>query len=262
MIISIISDIFKALKIPYFLEINSLGCKTCMTIYKKKLIEKLNIESKNLCSDCIIRIDKNPLRVFDCKNDSCKSILKDIPTITYSICNTCNSDFSTLQNILKKIDIDFKINPFLVRGLDYYNKTAFEFTCSKVGAQNAIAGGGRYDSLVEMLDGKETSAIGFAIGIDRILPLIELPINREGYYIGAMGEDSLEKAIYCGFEKQKTEKIFIQFEEKKLKNHLKLADKINARYCAIIGENELKENKIWIKDLVNKNEVLVDINEF
>ena len=161
--------------------------------------------------------------------------------------------------MLDVLDIKYEIDSNLVRGLDYYNKTAFEFVSTDLGAQNAVAGGGRYDRLVEFLDGKTTPAIGFAIGIERLLDMIESPKEkREGYYFGAMDEEAISELYIQATQFRKEEKVNISYEKKSLKAHLKGADKANARYCAIIGENELKDKKLWIKDLELKEEKLID----
>ena len=134
-------------------------------------------------------------------------------------------------------------------GLDYYNKSAFEFVSSDLGAQNAVAGGGRYDTLVELLGGKSTAGIGFAIGIERMLDMIETPSSlREGYYYGALCDEAVDKVYVEANKKRESEKVTIAYQKKSLKNHLKAADKAGAKYCAIIGENELRDSKIWIKN--------------
>jgi histidyl-tRNA synthetase len=262
MIINIIYQIFDKLNISSTLEINSLGCNSCMPNYKKDLQNKLKKISDNLCNDCKIRVDKNPMRVFDCKNTSCQEKLANISKISDNLCDDCINDFDILQNTLKSLDIPYKINKNLVRGLDYYNKTAFEFISTDIGSQNAIAGGGRYDNLVSMLDGVSSPSVGFALGIDRILDLIQVPVQREGIYIGAMIEDAINIIIHKGIQKQKIEKTYIQYEVKKLKYHLKQADKIGARYCAIIGEDELKNNQIWVKDLQLGSDITIDISKY
>jgi len=150
-----------------------------------------------------------------------------------------------------------------VRGLDYYSKTAFEFVSDDIGSQSAIAGGGRYDRLVEFLDGKPTPAVGFAIGIERLLELIQMPQEqREGYYIGAMDDIALDKVIQVAQNKRQTNVVNIEYKTKNLKNHLKSADKVNAKYCAVIGSNELQNDTIWVKNLEDKSEMTISLEEF
>ena len=262
-VIELISSIFDKLEIGYDLEINSLGCQECMPKYRENLINFLQDKKELLCEDCNRRITTNPIRVLDCKNPNCKEQLINAPKITNSLCSSCNRDFEKLKKLLEQNGIKYRVNSNLVRGLDYYNKTAFEFVSSEIGAQSAIAGGGRYDRLVEFLDGKPTPAIGFAIGIERVMDLIKLPEDKkEGYYFGAMDEDGVDKIVQIAKDVKKRYNSIVEFAPKKLKAHLKAADKINARYCAIIGEDELKSGTIWIKDLVNKEEKVLKIEDF
>jgi histidyl-tRNA synthetase len=262
-IIELMSSIFNELKIGYKLEINSLGCSECMPKYRQNLVEELNSIKDDLCQDCQRRITTNPIRVLDCKVESCKELLTDAPKITDNLCQSCQADFKKLTELLEKNGIEYTINKNLVRGLDYYNKTAFEFVSSDIGAQSAIAGGGRYDKLVEYLDGKPTPAVGFAIGIERILELIKMPdATREGYYIGAMIDSAVDTTLSLAKELRNKAKVSIEYDPKKLKTHLKNADKFNARYCVVIGEDELQNGTVWVKDLEAKEEEVIKIEEF
>ncbi|WP_187648379.1 histidine--tRNA ligase [Nitrosophilus labii] len=261
--IMLVKEILEFFNIDYTLKINSLGCPKCMPKYKTKLIEFLEKVEAKICEDCARRKATNPIRVLDCKIDACKDVYVDAPKLLENLCDECKSDFSTLQELLKANRIDFEVDIFLVRGLDYYTKTAFEFVSGHLGAQNAIAGGGRFDRLVEFLGGKPTPAIGFAIGVERILDLIELPQKqREGVYLGVMIEEALPLAFEIASNLRK--KIFVEFPYKKksLKAHLKGADKTNTRYAAIIGEDEFKQKSIWLKDLEEKKEEIINIEEF
>jgi histidyl-tRNA synthetase len=262
-IIELMSSIFNELKIGYKLEINSLGCSECMPKYRQNLVKELNSIKDDLCQDCQRRITTNPIRVLDCKVESCKELLTDAPKITDNLCQSCQADFKKLTELLEKNGIEYTINKNLVRGLDYYNKTAFEFVSSDIGAQSAIAGGGRYDKLVEYLDGKPTPAVGFAIGIERILELIKMPdATREGYYIGAMIDSAVDTTLSLAKELRDKAKVSIEYDPKKLKTHLKNADKFNARYCVVIGEDELQNGTVWVKDLEAKEEEVIKIEEF
>ena len=262
-IVELVAAIFDALGIGYKLEINSLGCSECMPKYRDNLVKVLDAKKEKLCEDCNRRITTNPIRVLDCKNPNCKEELSDAPKITTSLCESCSSDFEKLKTLLEQNKIEFSVNSNLVRGLDYYNKTAFEFVSDKIGAQSAIAGGGRYDRLVEFLDGKSTPAIGFAIGIERVMDLIELPEEKkEGYYIGVMDEVALNSAISVAKELRKSHQVFIEYAPRKLKAHLKSADKKSARYCVVVGENELQNGTLWVKDLIQKSEEVVNKEQF
>ncbi len=262
-IIEMIGDIFKALGIGYKLQINSLGCPDCMPQYRENLIKFLTECKDELCEDCNRRIDTNPIRVLDCKNEKCQSLLVDSPKLIKNLCSNCDSDFQKLTSLLESANIEYKIDTNLVRGLDYYNKTAFEFVSDNIGSQSAIAGGGRYDKLVEFLDGKPTPAVGFALGIERIMELVEMPIKeREGYYIGAMDAETVDSLFPLASKKRQSDRVTIEYSPKKLKAHLKGADKVNARYCAVIGEDEFRDGTIWIKDLVKKEESTLPQREF
>jgi len=262
-IISMIGDIFDALGIGYELKINSLGCPSCMPQYREQLISFLTTCHDQLCEDCNRRIQTNPIRVLDCKNESCQALLINSPKLINHLCETCQSDFETLERLLSHAKIHYQVDTNLVRGLDYYSKTAFEFVSNEIGSQSAIAGGGRYDRLVEFLDGKPTPAVGFALGIERIMELVNMPeIQREGYYIGAMDPEAIESLFELAHRKRKEHHVTLEYAPKKLKAHLKGADRVNARYCAVIGEDELNNGTIWIKDLVKKEEKTIPVEQF
>ncbi len=261
-IIMMVNDIFNKLGITFKLKLNSLGDKNCMPQYRKKLLLFLQNHIDEICDDCKRRKDTNPIRVLDCKSGNCQAIYVNAPKLINNLCFTCKDDFLKLQEILKVNDIDFEIDTHLVRGLDYYSKTAFEFVSDAIGTQSAIAGGGRYDRLVEFLDGKATAAVGFAIGIERILELIDIPQNnREGWYFGAMDDKFVSLIFSLTFKKRKTDKAIASLYPRNLKTHLRYADKQNVRYCAIIGENEFNKNQIWIKDMQEKTETNININK-
>ena len=254
-IIKMLKDILDTFKISYTLKINSLGCNVCMPPFRKKLVEFLDTQNE-LCEDCQRRKRINPIRVFDCKNSQCQKLLNPAPRLNQNFCENCESDFSQILKLLNTLHISYEVDPNLVRGLDYYSKTAFEFVSNDLGAQNAVAGGGRYDKLVELLGGRETSAIGFAIGVERILEMIEVPQKqRDGYYFGALCDEAVEIAFKEADKKRVSFKVTMGYSVKSLKAHLKAADKIDARYCAIIGEDELLKKEIWIKDLLEKTEM-------
>ena len=260
-LIMMVGDIFTELGIGFTLKLNSLGCKECMQPYRQKLVNFIDANSHNICDDCVRRQSTNPIRVLDCKNEKCQTLYIEAPKLMDHLCASCDSDFSTLKSLLDENNIHYEVDTHLVRGLDYYSKTAFEFVSSEIGSQSAIAGGGRYDRLIEFLDGKPTPAVGFAIGIERLLELIKMPESeREGYYFGAMDAPALPLILKVGQKKRQEVKSIIEYEAKSLKAHLKGADRVNARYCAVIGENELKENKIWVKDLVKKEEMVIAID--
>ncbi|MDD5211071.1 MAG: histidine--tRNA ligase [Sulfuricurvum sp.] len=260
LMIMMVADILKALGIGYRLQLNSLGDQNCMPQYRENLINFIDGCGENICEDCQRRKSTNPIRVLDCKNERCQHLYVTAPKLINQLCDGCESDFNTLKRILDDHSVAYEINTHLVRGLDYYSKTAFEFVSDNIGSQSAIAGGGRYDRLIEFLDGKPTPAVGFAVGIERLLELIVMPQPvRSGYYFGAMEPESLTLILKCAEKFRKTDTAVVEYEPKNLKNHLKGADRINARYCAVIGENERNTNSIWIKDLLEQKETIISL---
>ena len=260
-IILMINEILSFFEIDYKLQLNSLGCKECMPNYKENLVEHLN--DLSLCEDCDRRITTNPIRVLDCKNETCQTELKDAPKITNSLCDTCDIDFEKLKIILDKNLISYEIDSNLVRGLDYYTKTAFEFVSNNIGAQSAIAGGGRYDRLVEFLGGRETSAIGFAIGVERLLELIQVnKEDKEILYIGAMCEDAIDTVFTKVSKKRKTNIVITDYKVRGFGKHLNNAQKQGATIVALIGDNELESDTIWIKNIKSKEEQTLKIDQF
>ncbi|NPA04406.1 MAG: histidine--tRNA ligase [Epsilonproteobacteria bacterium] len=247
--------------IPYRLKLNSLGCPNCLPPYKKELVKFLS-SCEGICEDCKRRRELNPIRVLDCKNPNCQEIYKTAPKLKDFLCPECQEDFSKLQTLLKKEGVEFEIDENLVRGLDYYTKTAFEFVSEQLGAQNALIGGGRYDNLVEMLGGKPTPAVGFAIGIDRILELIEYEEGREGFYLGALDKEGVEVIFSLARKKREDSKVFLEYKPKSLKAHLKSADKLKVTTVGIVGEEELKSDTIWVKNLVTKKEEVIPLEKF
>ena len=234
-----------------------------MPPYKKNLVGFLTEIKDELCEDCNRRIGTNPIRVLDCKNTHCQELLVNSPKLIDNLCDECDSDFKKLTELLDKAGITYEVDTNLVRGLDYYNKTAFEFVSNDIGSQSAIAGGGRYDKLVEFLDGKPTPAVGFAIGIERIMELVQMPeVSREGIYLGAMTEDAVESLFAVATKKRKETKVTLEYTSKGFKSHMKGADKVNARYVVLIGEDELANGTVWVKDLESKEEKTILVGEF
>lgn len=261
--ILMVRDILEDLGVPFTLKVNSLGCQECMPSYRENLVKFVTLNDAEICQDCNRRVATNPIRVLDCKNDKCQIIYKNAPKLIENLCSSCDTGFERLIRLLDESKISYEVDTHLVRGLDYYSKTAFEFVSEGIGAQDSIAGGGRYDRLVEFLDGKPTPAVGFAMGVERILELIQMPDSmREGYYFGAMDDNALDKIFSLGSQKRKSEKVTIEYSSKNLKNHLKGADRANAKYCAVIGDNEMNEKKIWIKDLDTKSETTLLWDDF
>jgi histidyl-tRNA synthetase len=258
-VILMLSEILKFFNIKTVLKLNSLGCPKCMPSYRTKLVKFLDTLD-GLCEDCKRRKSLNPIRVLDCKNEHCQSLLGKAPLLINELCDECKDDFENLKSILDKFDIDYEVDARLVRGLDYYSKTAFEFVSSDIGAQSSVAGGGRYDRLVEFLGGKPTPAIGFAIGVERILELIKIDeTKREGIYIGTLEKNGQDLAFGIATALRRKTKVHVEFEAKGLKNILKNADKTNSKYCICIGEDELSSETLWVKNLDTKENLNINI---
>ena len=248
-IILMASKILDSFNIKYSLKINSLGCDKCRPIYTKNLVDFLESKKEHLCEDCNRRVTQNPIRTLDCKNEHCQNILNDAPRITYNLCENCNKDFEALKNELNKLNIPYEVDTGLVRGLDYYNKTAFEFVSDEIGAQSAICGGGRYDKLVEMLDAKSVPAIGFAMGIERLLPLVKTETERDGIYIGIIDETARDMAMQHFNKIVDNQKVYFDNSVRKLNKHLNRADKMGFKKVLIAGEDEVKTGNFWEKVL-------------
>lgn len=262
-IIIMIKEILEFFGIGFTLKLNSLGCIDCMPKYKDDLVKHLSSFKEELCEDCNRRLGTNPIRVLDCKVEKCQSLLSDSPKITNNLCNSCDTDFNKLKEILDFNNISYKVDSNLVRGLDYYNKTAFEFVSDEIGSQSAIAGGGRYDRLVEFLGGKSTAGIGFAIGIERLLELIKIKEQKEDFiYIGVLDEGSLNKAFEVTIQKRKTTKTYLEYTPRGFAKHFGIAEKLGCNIVALIGENELSNGTIYTKNIETKQEITLKLGDF
>ncbi len=262
-IILMLKDILDFFGIRFKLQLNSLGDSNCMPQYKNKLISHLNSFKEELCSDCQNRITTNPIRVLDCKNESCQAKLVDAPKITDNLCSSCDEDFEKLKEILDANDVAYEVDTNLVRGLDYYSKTAFEFVSDEIGAQSAIAGGGRYDKLVEYLGGRPSFGIGFAIGIERLLELIKKNENKEDiFYVGALDEESLNIALKLAVNKRKINKTLVEYSPRSFGKHFKLAQKQGANIVALVGQKDLENNTIFTKNLETQESENIRLEDF
>lgn len=244
-------------------EINSLGCPKCREEYKRKIKEVLKPEFDNLCEDCQNRYEKNPLRLLDCKVESCKEIFAkpEIQKVIQSdfICDECATHYKELKSYLDSLHIKYVENKLLVRGLDYYNRTVFEVKSNNLGSQNAVCGGGRYDSLVRNLGGEDTPAVGWAMGMERLnslLPEIE-PEKLDGYIVSNSSVDAFKLAQEL---REQGFNIELDLANKKFTKQLEKASKV-AKYALILGEDEIKANKVSIKNLATSEQVTVDRDE-
>ncbi|MBZ7954025.1 histidine--tRNA ligase [Campylobacter sp. W0018] len=262
-IILMLAEIFSRLDIKFKLIINSLGCSKCLPPYREKLIDYLD-NQEGFCEDCKRRKSLNPIRILDCKNEQCQNLLHQAPLLEKNLCQCCLDDFTLLQNILEENEIDFTLDSKLVRGLDYYSKTAFEFISDEIGAQSAIAGGGRYDRLIEYLGGKSGFGIGFAMGIERIMVILEQKeekLQREGIYLCSLDEIYISKIFKIATKLRKNYKVLLSYDAKKLAKHLENADKAGTKIFLCMGENEFKNESLFYKNLENKDEKTIKISD-
>jgi histidyl-tRNA synthetase len=235
-----------------------MGCKECRTEYNNALKAYFADKLDGLCPTCRERYSKNPLRILDCKEDRCKTLCKDAPKITEYLCDDCNTHFEKLKDLLTASGIEFEVNPFIVRGLDYYTKTVFEFVTNALGSQGTVCGGGRYDNLIAQLGGNPTCGVGFGMGLERILMLMEAvnaPIpnpNGVKLYVASMGDLAYKKAyeIVTALRK-KGVKAEVDHAGRGIKAQFKYADKIGAKYVYVIGADELAKGEANLKKMAD-----------
>lgn len=250
------------------LNINSIGCPNCRREYNKALKEFLGENIENLCDDCKERYKINPMRVLDCKVESCKRILKDAPLMLNYLCDDCKDHFESLQSYLKEAGFNFVINPKIVRGLDYYTKTAFEIISNDIGAQGTVCGGGRYDGLVEECGGPSVPGVGFGLGLERLLLTlensgIEIPApKRPDLFICTIGNEA-KKYAFSMATKLRSLGISVEIDNmgRSLKAQMKYANKLNVRYTIILGEDELKNNKVKLKNMDTGEESAIELDK-
>ena len=267
-----------ALAVQFFTEvglkdlavsINSVGCPTCRAEYNARLKEYLDKKSDVLCETCLERKDKNPMRVIDCKNPTCKENLNDIPFMVDHICDDCKDHFEKLQTYLKEMDINFVVDKTIVRGLDYYKKTAFEIISNDIGSQSTVCGGGRYDGLVEQLGGpKGVSGIGFALGAERLLLTMENNnIEIENPYatdifIVTIGDEAKTKSFKL-LKDLRTNHISAENDhlDRSVKAQFKYSDKINAKFTIVIGDDELANDTATLKNMSTSEQTTIKLSE-
>ena len=250
------------------LEINSIGCPECRARYNQALKEYFTQYKDRLCPTCLTRLEKNPMRLLDCKSPEDKEIAKDAPKITDYLCEECEVHFTEVKKYLYAAGVEYTVNPTIVRGLDYYTKTVFEFVTDCIGAQGTVCGGGRYDGLIEELGGKHMPSLGFAMGMERLLMVmdaqkIEIPDNdKTALYIATMGDAAKVKAFEllrqvreCGLIAE-TDVV-----GRGLRAQMKYADKIGAKYSVVLGDNEIEENKARVKNMETGEQTELALDE-
>jgi histidyl-tRNA synthetase len=248
------------------LNINSIGCPECRENYNKLLMEYLGSKLSQLCPTCNDRYHKNPMRIIDCKEEKCRQLTADVPLMLDHICPDCSEHFDKLKQLLTAMDIPFKVNPKIVRGLDYYNKTAFEVIYGGIGAQDTVCGGGRYDGLVQTCGGPSIPAVGFGMGIERLLLTlesqgIEIPKPQEPtLYIAPMGQNALIKALAITAKlRSKGVSADCDHMGRSLKAQMKYANKTGFRYTVVLGDDEITRGEAKIKNMAEGSEEVVPL---
>lgn len=250
------------------LKINNIGCPNCRAVYNKKLKEYLSPKLDKLCETCQDRFNKNPMRIIDCKEENCQKQITDIPFMLDNLCGECKEHFEKFKEALDLIGLKFTIDPKIVRGLDYYTKTAFEIVTDKIGAQATVCGGGRYDGLVEEIGGPSIPSVGFGMGIERLLLLLEKsgieipsPEAMDLFIIG-LGDKGIKESIKLVHNlRDNNIKADKDYMARSLKAQMKYANKINAKYVTVIGEDEITNNKIKVKNMENGSEEEIQLSK-
>ncbi|OFI05240.1 histidine--tRNA ligase [Clostridium acetireducens DSM 10703] len=263
-IISLAMSVYHKLKVKNLkLHINSIGCPKCRKKYNEALKNYLHINYENLCDTCKTRFDKNPMRILDCKDKNCKKIVKDAPLILEFLCDECRTHFEDLKIYLEAMEINYEVDPLIVRGLDYYTKTVFEIVDDNI----TVCGGGRYDNLIEQIGGTSMPAVGFGMGIERLLLTLEennIDIPKEPHidlYVGYMGDKAkIEAAKFVNLLRSNNLKCEYDHMNRSVKNEMKYANKIDAKFTVVIGENELTSNKAKFKRMSDGEQFELELN--
>lgn len=250
------------------LSINSVGCPKCRSKYRTMLQDFFRDKLEDLCEDCRSRFERSPLRILDCKKDSDKPYMADAPKITDCLCEECADHFAKLKELLTSAGISFTHDPRLVRGLDYYTKTAFEIKYPPLGAQSAVAGGGRYDGLIEEMGGNPTPAVGFATGLERLLLALEsqnlLPEKNRSVdaYVVALGETAQTEGFkLLNSLRQQGLSAAMDFAGRSMKAQMKQANKLGAKYSVILGEDEIAEGVVMLRSMEDSSQAKVPMNQ-
>ncbi len=266
-VISLAYELLKRLNIGNVeLHINSLGGPECRKKYNDVLKQYIGKTLDGLCPDCKERFTKNPLRVLDCKNDSCQALLAGAPAVLDCLDAECTAHFEMLKTILNEMDIPYVVDPKIVRGLDYYTRTVFEFVTTEIGAQGTVCGGGRYDGLLTEFGGNKTGAVGFGMGLERIMLLLEKQNTAEqrykkiDVYVGSVGDNGLKKSQAVVYQLRKNGlNAEGDILSRSVKAQLKYADKIGANFSTIIGDNEIENDCIKLKNMFTGTEYQIKL---
>jgi histidyl-tRNA synthetase len=251
------------------LEINSIGCPTCRAEYHKALKEYFNARKDELCETCQDRLERNPMRILDCKSPVCSNIASGAPVVLDYLCDECKEHFENVRKYLDSANIEYTVNPQIVRGLDYYTKTVFEFVSDSIGAQGTVCGGGRYDGLIEEFGGQHTPSLGFGMGLERLQLVMqaqgcEFPEpEKPDLFIVALGEKATLKAVEIAKDmRDEGFSVLYDLNGRSLRAQMKYADKTGAKFNVVIGDNEVDEGKAEIKNMSTGDKAPIDLNTF
>ncbi|MBQ8605133.1 MAG: histidine--tRNA ligase [Clostridia bacterium] len=264
MVISLPYNLLKSLGIETTLYINSIGCPECRAKYRTALIEYFEDKKDRLCATCLERLEKNPMRILDCKSEICGELSKDAPKITDYLCEECDTHFASVRELLTGMGIEYEVDPGIVRGLDYYNRTVFEFVSNAIGAQGTVCGGGRYDGMTEQLGGGNYAGIGFAMGLERLMLLLPDDIERPttDLYIAPMGERAKKEAAAIA-QRLILDGASVEYDimDRSLKAQMKYANKKGARLTMVVGDNELDTGVCNIKNMETGEQTEIKLSE-
>ena len=269
-IIALAKSLFDTLGVKDLsLEINSIGCPTCRAEYHKALKKYFSSRKDELCDTCKSRLDRNPMRILDCKSPICHEIAEGAPVVIDYLCDECKEHFENVQKYLKAQNIEYTINPQIVRGLDYYTKTVFEFVSNSIGAQGTVCGGGRYDGLVEELGGQHTPSLGFAMGIERLMLLMEAQgcefpeAEKPDLFIVALGEKATLKAVEIAKDmREEGFSALLDLNQRSVRAQMKYADKLGAKFNVVIGDNEVEAKTAKLKNMQTGEETEINLDTF
>lgn len=269
-IIALAKSIFDTLGVrDLSLEINSIGCPKCRAEYHKALKEYFASRKDELCDTCKGRLDRNPMRILDCKSPICHEIAQGAPVVIDYLCDECKEHFEKVQKYLDAQNIEYKINPQIVRGLDYYTKTVFEFVSNSIGAQGTVCGGGRYDGLVEELGGQHTASLGFGMGLERLMLLMEAQgcefpqAEKPDLFIVVLGEKATLKAVEIAKDmREEGFSALLDLNQRSVRAQMKYADKLGAKFNVVIGDNEVENKIAKLKNMQTGEETEINLDTF
>lgn len=269
-IIALASTIFNELGVKDLsLEINSIGCPECRAKYHEALKEYFRERKDELCDTCNERLERNPMRILDCKSPICSEIAKDAPVVLDYLCDECREHFEAVKGYLTAQNIEFTVNPHIVRGLDYYTKTVFEFVSNSIGAQGTVCGGGRYDGLIEELGGQKTPSLGFGMGLERLMLLMEaqnceFPKDKvPDLFIVALGDKATLKAVEIAKDmRAEGYACLYDLNGRSLKAQMKYANKLGAKYVIVLGDKEVEEKIATLKNMKDGEETEIALDTF